>query len=73
MGGWVEEEDAVGMRCCGLCMGGWVEERERVDGWVGGLPFDGGANDDGDQGEDERGDEGDVVVGVVHLPQAEVA
>ena len=31
MGGWVEEEKAVGMRCCGLLgMGGWV------GGWVGG-------------------------------------
>ena len=28
VGRWVEEEQAVGMRCCGVCMGGWV------GGWV---------------------------------------
>ena len=27
--GWVEEEKAVRMSCCGVCMGGWV------GGWVG--------------------------------------
>ena len=39
MGGWVgekvEEIEAVGMRCCGVCMGGWVGGR--VGGWVGYL------------------------------------
>ena len=24
VGGWVEEEEAVGMRCCGFLVGGWV-------------------------------------------------
>ena len=24
VGGWVEEEAAVGMRCCGSLVGGWV-------------------------------------------------
>ena len=36
VGGWVveriEEDEAVGMRCCGDHMGGWV------GGWEGGLP-----------------------------------
>ena len=38
--GWVEEEEAVRMRCCGLLGGGWVggwrESRQFVNGWVGG-------------------------------------
>ena len=29
--GWVEEDEEVRMRCCGLGLGGWV------GGWVGGL------------------------------------
>ena len=44
--GWVEEEEAVGMRCCGLLGCGWVGgeiggkegrgRRRRVGGWAGG-------------------------------------
>ena len=33
--GWVEEEQVVGMRCCGLLRGGWV------GGWVGGMYLSG--------------------------------
>ena len=45
MGGWVEENEVVGMSYCGLCISGWVEEEEAVKmsycelwvgGWVGG-------------------------------------
>ena len=52
MGGRVEENEAVRMRCCKLGVGGWVEENETVGmsycelgvggwvgGWVGLLPF----------------------------------
>ena len=37
VGGWVEEDEAVGVRCCGLGLGGWVGRREKTSllcGWT---------------------------------------
>ena len=37
--GWIEQEQAVGMRCCGLWVGGWEStylRRKEIDGFRGG-------------------------------------